>query len=145
MFTAPIVLGDKAAIITINAGTPDAVNDIVINAEGCECAYQDLYEEYCDPTEGGQYPNASIVDTEYTITNIPAGHSLVIDAVAREVKLLETGTTNQVGGLESLTFMGLFDWIEAARGGCVQICLDGSGAHTNPDTTIDIETFSKEL
>lgn len=152
-FQAPILVGDTAAVITIRAGSPDFVDDIVIRAEGCDdgagnnCAYEDIYDDvYCDATEGGVYPNAKVSDVEYTINQIPPGHDLVIDAVERTVKLVESGTNHQVGGLEALSFNGLFEWIEASGGGCMRICIDATEAHTNADTVIvSVETLDREL
>ena len=150
-YIAPLLLGDEVAVITINAGTPDAVSGIVIYAEGCDCSYADLYEDlYCDVTEGGAVPNARITDTIYEITNIPPNHTLVIDAVDRTVKLVQTGTDNQVGGIDAIAFMGLFDWIETAKGGCQRVCFDPQAANTNPGgggetaTTVMVETVDRE-
>lgn len=150
-FTSPIVLGDTVSVITINAGSGDTVSDITIYAEGCgdgtnNCSYQDIYTDiYCDLTEGGTLPNAMVTDTIYEITQIPAGHSLIIDAVERTVRLMQTGTNNQIGGLETLEFTGLFEWITSSGGGCINVCIDGSEAATNPDTTVLIETVDREL
>lgn len=166
-FTSPIVLGDTVSVITINAGSGDTVTDITIYAEGCgdgtnNCSYQDIYsgvacgppgsgctvpgtDIYCDLTEGGTLPNAMVTDTIYEITQIPAGHSLIIDAVERTVRLMQTGTNNQIGGLETLEFTGLFEWITSSGGGCINVCIDGSEAATNPDTTVLIETVDREL
>jgi len=155
-YIAPLLLGDEVAVITINAGTPDAVSGIVIYAEGCDdgtnnCGYQDTMEDiYCDVTSGGATPNARVTDTVYEITNIPPNHTLVIDAVDRTVKLVQTGTNNQVGGIDAIAFMGLFDWIEAAKGGCQRVCFDAAAANTNPGgggetaTTVMVETIDRE-
>lgn len=147
-FTSPIMIGDSVAVITINAGSPDVVNDIAIYAEGCDCGYSDTYDdEYCDASEGGSFPNARITDTIYTLDELPAGHSLIIDAVERVIKVIVTDSDPevQIGGLDALEFSGVFQWIESAFGGCQRVCIDGSDAHVNADTTIEVETYDREL
>lgn len=144
--TAPIVLGDSASVITINAGGPDAVTGIVIFAEGCGCGYQENYSDtYCDVTDGGANPDAAIVDTEYEIIEIPANSTLTIDAVERTVTLTETGTDNKIGGLDVMEWAGVFEWIEASKGGCIRICIDPGVANLNPDTTVSIDEYQREL
>lgn len=145
-FTGPLLVGDTVPIITISAGTGGDVSGIFIQAEGCDCSYSDTYADmYCDVTEGGTYPNGRITDTEYEVLNIPAGHELVIDAVARTVRILESGTNNQVGGLDALAWEGLFEWIEAAKGGCQRVCIDSTTASVNADTTASVVTRDREL
>jgi hypothetical protein len=100
---------------------------------------------YCDVTEGGLYPHASITDTSYELISLPAEHSLVIDAVEREVRLIETDTGLQVGGIDSLEFSGIFEWIEAAKGGCVRVCIDPTNATLNADTTVAVQRYDREL
>jgi hypothetical protein len=143
---APIRLGDSVAVITLVAGEPDPVSGIVFTAEGCDCGYAATYENiYCDVTEGGLYPHASITDTSYELISLPAEHSLVIDAVEREVRLIETDTGTQVGGIDSLDFSGIFEWIEAAKGGCVRVCIDPTNATLNADTTVAVQRYDREL
>jgi len=145
-FRAPIQIGDAAAVITVSAGSPDDVNDIFIFAEGCDCGYADLYEDsYCDTTEAGSVPNARVTDFGFEITRVPANHDLVIDAVERSVKLVGAGTDVQAGGLDVLSWAGVFEWIEAALGGCQRVCIDLTTAHTNADTRITVETYNRDL
>jgi len=121
-------IGDSSPVITVTTGG-SAATDVTIWAEGCECGYTDIYGEYCDVTEGGVYPNASITDTEYRIADLPANSMLVIDAVEEKVTLTDDEGMVQTGGVEALEWAGIFEWIRAAKGGCQRVCVDvGSGS-----------------
>lgn len=145
--TAPVFIGDIASVITIGTGGPDPVSGIVISAEGCGCGYSDAYASYipvyCDATQGGLYPFAESTSTSYTVEELPPDADLIIDAVEGTVRLMQG--MQQIAGLDALSFEGLFEWIRASRGGCVSICVDGSGAALNPDTTVKIESYVREL
>jgi len=98
-------------------------------------------DTYCDVTEGGVYPNASITDTEYRIADLPANSMLVIDAVEEKVTLTDDEGMVQTGGVEALEWAGIFEWIRAAKGGCQRVCVDvGSGS-----ADVEILVFDREL
>lgn len=151
-FTAPIMLGDSVAVVTIEAGTPLDMENVVVVAEGCSfgtdnCAYQDTYDDvYCDITNGGAVPNARVPNVTLNIDLLPAGHVLTIDAVERTVVVTQDGT--QVGGVDAVSFIGLLPWIEAARGGCARVCIDATDwatAVVNADTTVSVDVYDREL
>lgn len=145
-FDAPAMVGDMAAVITIVAGDGGEVSGIVIRAEYCSGGYVDAYSDsYSDPTSGGLFPYAMVTDTEYTIDNLPAGSTLIIDAVERVVTLTDSSGRGQLSSLDVLDWMGIFEWIEAAKGGCERVCIDVSGATLNADTTATITTVEREL
>ena len=145
-FDSPVGVGDAAAVIIIRSGSPDAVSGLTIYAEGCECHFSDDYSDsYCDPTEGGAFPSAAITDTEYTIDEIPANSILTIDAAERRVTLTDNAERVQSSDIDALDWSGLFEWIEATKGGCQSICIDVLGAVTNADTTVEINVYEREL
>jgi len=98
-------------------------------------------DTYCDVTEGGVYPNASITDTEYRIADLPANSMLVIDAVEEKVTLTDDEGMVQTGGVEALEWAGIFEWIRAAKGGCQRVCVDvGAGS-----ADVEILVYDREL
>lgn len=144
---APAFVGDVAAVITISSGSPDPVTGIVLTSEGCGCSYSDSYATYdpvyCDLTQGGDFPSAQAVSTQYTIESIPPNCELIIDAVEGTVRVVQG--SEQVGGLDALSFEGLFEWMLASRGACMSVCADDSAADVNSDTTVKIESYVREL
>lgn len=151
-FTGAPVVGDTAAKIVIESGSPNEVDGLTFYAEGCSqvtddnCNYQEKYEDrYCDTTAGGTYPNARVTDITFTISNLPPDSILTIDAAEHSVTLTdETGNVAQ-SQLDVIDWSGLWEWIEAARNGCQRVCVDTGGATMNDDTTITITTFDREL
>lgn len=146
-FTAPDKVGDMVAVITIIAGSGNAVSGIIIRAESCVGGYVDVYSDLYggDITDGGTDPFASVTDTQYTIDNLPAGSTLIIDAVERLVTLTDSAGRGQLSSLDVLDWVGVFEWIEAAKGGCERLCADVSGATLNADTELIIQMVEREL
>lgn len=145
-FDAPEIVGDAAAVITIRSGSPGIVDGLTIFAEGCDAGYNDVYSDsYSDPTQGGLFPSARVTDTSYTISAMPPNSTLVIDAVERRVTLTDSAGRIQVNDVDVLEWTGLFEWIEAAKGGCQALCVDVLGADTNIDTTVEISFYEREV
>lgn len=143
-FIGPAI-GDAAAVIVVRTGTGGDVTGLVIYADGCDCGYVDSYSDtYCDPTESGLFPDASITDTSYELGDLPPNAILTIDAVSETVTLTDETGIVQLGGIDFLDWAGLFEWITAAKRGCQAICMDDGDASTNPDTTIEISTYERE-
>lgn len=132
-------IGNSVPIITIISGTA-AVSGVVITADPC-AGFSDTYSDtYDDCAEGG-----SMTYAEYALDDVPAGHTLIIDAHERTVRLFESSTNQIVGGMDALSFLGLFDWIEAAGGCCARICANTDGATINAETTITVDVHDREL
>lgn len=150
-FTGAAVVGDTAGVIRVESGSPNPVSGITFYAEGCSdgtdnCSYQSAYsDQYCDVTQGGAYPDASVSDFSFTINNMPPNSILTIDSAEHSVSLTDmTGNTNE-GMFEVLDWDGLFEWIEAARNGCQRICYDDAGAESNANTLISVTFFDREM
>lgn len=149
-FTGPAVVGDAAAVIVIESGTPNSIDGVLIYAEACvgasEGGYEDLYSDsYSDPTEGGLFPNARITDIVYEINDMPADAILTIDAAERTITLTDSTGNIDLSQLGVIDWNGLFEWIEAAKSGCQSICIDDSGGTVNANTAYSISTFDREL
>lgn len=151
-FTGSALVGDTAAVITVYSGSGGSVSGITIYAEGCDfagsnCGYSDIYtpDTYCDPTEGGAFPDAMVTDFAFTINDMPPDSILTIDSAEQSVTLTDnTGAVDQ-SQADVLEWNGLFEWITAAHNGCQRLCIDASGATLNPDTDISISTYDREL
>lgn len=96
-------------------------------------------DSYDDCTSG------TMSAAEYLIESIPAGHTLVIDAHEKTVRVYQDGTNTVVGGMDALSFIGLFDWITAAGECCVSLCVDAENGLVNSNTTITANTYDREL
>lgn len=114
--------------------------------EGYLMHNSDVYSDrYCDVEEAGAFPGATITDLSYTISDMPANHTLVIDAAEESVTLTNDNTGKQVGGIDVLDWIGLFEWIRAAKSGCQRICVGIDGATINEGSTdVKIETIDRE-
>lgn len=143
-FDAPAVLGDAATIIVIEAGNPADVENLTLYVEPCG-GYSDTYSElYADATEGGLLPNAVAPVAEWYIGTLAAGSVLTIDSVRRVVSL-EDASGVPIGGLDTLEFTGLWEWVEGSGGACIRVALDSQDATVNPDTTIRVDIIRREL
>lgn len=143
-FDAPEVLGDTAAVIVIEAGSPNEVTDLTLYVEPCS-GYSDTYTDiYADTTQGGLLPNAVAPTTEWFIGSLPAGAVLTIDSVRRIVTLQDSAGL-PIGGLDTLEFTGLWEWVEGSGGACIRVALDSEGADVNPDTTLRVDVVRREL
>lgn len=154
-FVGAPVVGDTAAVIRVESGSPNNISGITFYAEGCDngtngCSYTDTYEVppasgYCDATEGGTYPDATITDFSFTIIDMPPNSILTVDAAEQSVTLTDNTGNTHSSQLDVLEWAGLFEWIAAAKNGCQKICADTSGATLNGDTLIEVTTYDREL
>lgn len=150
-FRGPLKVGDSAAIITIESGGPDPITGIKIYAELGDCGdgnggWSDTYSDsYSDPTDGGNYPGATITDTMYTITDMPANSTLIIDAAEQTVRFIDSSSGESLSTLDLLEWAGVFEWITTARYGCQLVCFDISEATYNSDTSVNVVSVGREL
>lgn len=145
-FTGAPVVGDSAAVIRIESGTGGAISGITVYAEGCDCGYDNLYDDiYCDPTEGGLYPYATISDFSFIVNDMPEATILTIDSAEQSVKLTDITGNLHFSQFDVLDWHGLFEWVVAAKNGCQRICIDTAGATINGDTDISVSYYDREL
>lgn len=109
------VAADAAAIITIHAGA-SVLTGVEITAG----------------------------DIAYTVVDLPAQHYLVIDASRHTVTVTDVSGT-VVGSLNVLNFTGMFEWIEAAAGDLVTVCVDATAATGTAGATLAIDQVNLEL
>lgn len=126
--------GETAAIVTIYSGTA-AIDGLVIRAEDC-AGYSDTYVD--------NYSFAGNAWAEYTVVDLPADSTLVIDASNETVRATDS-SGNSIGGVEFLEWMGPFRWIRSTN--CVTQCVysDATGATVNGSTTVMVETVDREV
>lgn len=123
-------IGDAATRITIRAGIlGHTVSGITITGT----PYIGACPAVGDPT------------VSYTVAHLGRGTELVIDASTRSVQVTDAGTGEVVGAHDSLSFDGLFGWLEAAQGAPMCVCIDASAASLNAGTLLTVEQIDREL
>ena len=114
LMTAPVA-ADAAAVITIQAGA--AVLDNVTITGG---------------------------DAAYTVIDLPALSTLVIDASKHTVTVTNVAGT-VIGSLDHLDFTGMFEWLEASAGDAINVCVDATAATGTAGATLTIDQVDLEL
>lgn len=126
LVTGPEWTGDVAVVVEVTTG--DGVEGLTLSAAvpvADEC-----------PTERAPFAACTVT--------LPANRTLRVDAARREVTVTETSSGLVVGGMDALTFTGLFRWIEV--GACTTVCVTvGGGTFTDGDTTVTVTTVAREL
>jgi len=126
LVTGPEWTGDVAVVVEVVTGA--GVDGLTVSAAvpvAGECPTDRAPFAFCTVTLG---PN----------------RSLRIDSARREVTVTETSSGLVVGGMDALTFDGLFRWIEA--GACTTVCVTvGGGSFTDGDTTVTVTSVAREL
>lgn len=123
-------IGDAASRITLRAGQ---VGGTVSGIEITAGPYSGSCPTGADPT------------ISYTVDYLRRGTELVIDASNKSVTLTDTATGDAVGGLDSLDFSGLFQWMAAGQSDALCVCIDASGATLNAGTLLLVERIDREL
>jgi hypothetical protein len=127
-----------AVILTIVAGTAD-VTGVNVFFEPCP-GYSDpypTYDEYDKNVVGSQ------TYAEFTVSDIPAGSTLTVDAAQRTVRV-EDSSGRLIGGFDALTFRGAWRWMDAYNGADAEVHVDATGAAVNGATSVRIETVEVE-
>lgn len=123
------IIGDAVVRITLRAGA------VGTSVRGVEFT----------ATTDTSCPSALDPDLSFTVDNLPQEAELVIDSSTRTVFATNAATGEAVGGMDVLSFEGLFDWLEAAQGEELCICVDATDAVLNPGTLLLIERIDREL
>lgn len=71
----------------------------------------------------------------FTIESLAAGRTLTVDGSRGTVVVTLAGAV--VGGMEGLSFAGMFHWPIACSGGSLEVCVDASAATGSGTLTID--------
>lgn len=82
----------------------------------------------------------------YTISRLERGTQLVIDPALRQVLINNIATSTSPGGLDALTFSGLWQWMDMVAGDswCVNVSAP-AGSIVNPGTSVTIQRVDAEL
>jgi len=129
MATGPTWTGDVAVVVEVTSGGPDPVTDIRLTV-----AYP----------VASECPTANPPFVDATVPSLPPNRTLRIDSARREVTVTETSSGRVVGGMDLLTFDGLWRWAEigACTTACVTVSFDGA---YNADTHLTASTVEREL
>lgn len=123
-FVGPTV-GDDAAIIRIEADSLLSSGTFIAEPAA---GYVDVYEDAYGPL-GSSY-------AEFEIESLPAGSALVIDSVRRTVYVVEQDTGQVIGGLEGLSYRGLWRYVTASKGASERVYFEGSGFRAQVTTRL---------
>lgn len=79
---------------------------------------------------------------DVTINQLPPGTVLTIDGSERTVSVRRVSSGEVIGGMDFLTFDGLWAWPD--MGPCMTMCVCLEFAEVNPNSTLTVEQFNRE-